>query len=359
MTGSAPTSPELRTWFEEFLEIQLVEGYGSTESGTAFIDGGILRPQVLDYKLVDVPDLGYFSTDVPHPRGEFLIKTQQMFPGYYKRAEITAEVFDADGYYRTGDIVAEVGPDQLGYVDRRNNVFKLSQGEFVTVSKLEAVFGQPAGPADLRLRQQRAAVPAGRRRAHRGCAGRHDRRSSSRRSPRRCRTSREAGLQSYEVPRDFIVETTPFTLENGLLTGIRKLARPKLKEHYGDRLEQLYADLADGQANELHALRQHGADAPALETVSRAASALLGAAASDVPADAQFTDLGGDSLSALTFANLLHDIFDVDVPVGVIVSPASDLRPSPPTSRPSGGAPSGRPLPRCTAATRPRCTPAT
>ena len=42
--------------------------------------------------------------------------------------------------------------------------------------------------------------------------------------------------------------------------------------------------------------------------------------------DVQFTDLGGDSLSALTFANLLDEIFDVDVPVGVIVSPASDLR---------------------------------
>ena len=42
-------------------------------------------------------------------------------------------------------------------------------------------------------------------------------------------------------------------------------------------------------------------------------------------ADTAFTDLGGDSLSALTFGNLLHDIFDIDVPVGVIVSPASDL----------------------------------
>jgi fatty acid CoA ligase FadD9 len=62
-----------------------------------------------------------------------------------------------------------------------------------------------------------------------------------------------------------------------------------------------------------------------LETVSRAAGALLGAASADAAPDAAFTDLGGDSLSALTFANLLHDIFDVDVPVGVIVSPASDL----------------------------------
>ena len=63
-----------------------------------------------------------------------------------------------------------------------------------------------------------------------------------------------------------------------------------------------------------------------LETVSRAAAALLGAAASDLSPDAHFTDLGGDSLSALTFANLLHEIFDIDVPVGVIVSPATDLQ---------------------------------
>ena len=128
------------------------------------------------------------------------------------------------------------------------------------------------------------------------------------------------------MPRDFLIETTPFTLENGLLTGIRKLARPKLKQHYGDRLEQLYADLAEGQANELRELRRSGADAPVLQTVSRAAAAMLGTPASDLTPDAHFTDLGGDSLSALTFANLLHEIFGVDVPVGVIVSPANDLQ---------------------------------
>ncbi|MGY2063551.1 SDR family oxidoreductase, partial [Nocardia gipuzkoensis] len=37
-------------------------------------------------------------------------------------------------------------------------------------------------------------------------------------------------------------------------------------------------------------------------------------------------DLGGDSLSALGFSNLLGDIFDVEVPVSVIVSAATDLR---------------------------------
>ncbi len=62
-----------------------------------------------------------------------------------------------------------------------------------------------------------------------------------------------------------------------------------------------------------------------LETVSRAAGALLGASARDVAPDAHFTDLGGDSLSALTFGNLLQEILDVEVPVSVIVSPANDL----------------------------------
>ncbi len=138
--------------------------------------------------------------------------------------------------------------------------------------------------------------------------------------------AKESELQSYEVPRDFIVETTPFTLENGLLTGIRKLAWPKLKQHYGERLEQLYTELAQSQADELSELRRSGADRPALETISRAAAALLGASTADVAPDAHFTDLGGDSLSALTFGNLLRDIFDIDVPVGVIVSPANDLQ---------------------------------
>src|SRR3981189_1044513 len=105
-----------------------------------FVDGQVQRPPVIDYKLVDVPDLGYFRTDRPHPRGELLVTSQDLFAGYYQRPQLTAEVFDPQGYYRTGDIVAEVGPDQLEYLDRRNNVLKLSQGEFVTVSKLEAVF---------------------------------------------------------------------------------------------------------------------------------------------------------------------------------------------------------------------------
>ncbi|BCZ25187.1 carboxylic acid reductase [Mycobacterium senriense] len=327
MTGSAPTSPELKKWAESLLQMHLMDGYGSTEAGMVLFDGEIQRPPVIDYKLVDVPDLGYFSTDRPHPRGELLLRTENMFPGYYKRAETTANVFDDDGYYRTGDVFAEIAPDRLVYVDRRNNVLKLAQGEFVTLAKLEAVFGNSPLIRQIYVYGNSAqpyllavVVPTEEALADNDIESLKPKIADSLQ-----KVAKETGLQSYEVPRDFIIETTPFTLENGLLTGIRKLAWPKLKQHYGERLEQMYADLAAGQANELAELRRSGAEAPVLQTVSRAAAAMLGAATSDLSPDAHFTDLGGDSLSALTFGNLLREIFDVDVPVGVIVSPANDL----------------------------------
>ena len=48
-------------------------------------------------------------------------------------------MFDPDGYYRTGDLMAEIGPGPLVYLDRRNNELKLSQGKLVAVSRLEPV----------------------------------------------------------------------------------------------------------------------------------------------------------------------------------------------------------------------------
>ena len=41
---------------------------------------------------------------------------------------------------QTGDVFAEIAADRLVYVDRRNNVLKLAQGEFVALSHLEAVY---------------------------------------------------------------------------------------------------------------------------------------------------------------------------------------------------------------------------
>ncbi|WP_431235993.1 carboxylic acid reductase (plasmid) [Mycolicibacterium psychrotolerans] len=326
-TGSAPTSPDLKQFVESLLDLPLVDGYASTEAGIIWLDGHVQRPPVIDYKLDDVADLGYFTTDRPHPRGELLIKTQQLFPGYFRRPDATAEVFDPQGYYRTGDVVAEVGPDQLVHLDRRNFVQKLSQGEFVAVSKLEAAYGTSPLVHQIyvygnskRPYLVAVVVPSAQALAKHDPAELNALIAESLR-----RTASAEDLQSYEIPRGFLLDATPFSVENGLLTGIGKLARPALKARYGPRLEDLYTRLSKGQAADLQTLRRQGANAPVLQTLRHAAAALLGTTTGAVPPAAHFIDLGGDSLSALTFAELLRDIFAFDVPVAVIISPATDF----------------------------------
>src|SRR6185312_6503012 len=122
--ATAPLAAEMKTFIDAALGVHITDGYGTTEVGGLSRDGVVMRPPVIDYKLVDVPELGYFLTDTPYPRGELLVKTQTTMPGYYKRPDVTAEVFDPDGYYRTGDVVAEIEPDRLAYVDRSKNVLK-------------------------------------------------------------------------------------------------------------------------------------------------------------------------------------------------------------------------------------------
>jgi len=320
--GSAALSPEIKAFMEEVLDQHLLIGYSSTEiaGGMIVADEHVLRPPVVDYKLLDVPELGYFNTDKPYPRGELAVKSARFMAGYYNRPDLTTTMFDEDGYYKTGDIMAEVGPDRLRYVDRRNNVIKLAQGEFVAVSRLEALYSTSPLIHQIYIygNSERSfllavIVPTG-----------NDVDPSMITQSLR-QIARDNQLNGYEIPRDFLIETEPFSLANGLLSGVGKFLRPQLKARYGDRLERLYARMADDQLSQLRALRTGGADQPVLATVVKAVQATLGVATADVSPEARFIDLGGDSLSALTFSTLLADIDGVEVPVGVVVDPTGDL----------------------------------
>jgi fatty acid CoA ligase FadD9 len=331
--ASAPLAPELAQFMNECLGFEMGNNYGATEVAAVLSNNRILRPPVIEYRLDDVPELGYFKTDKPHPRGELCIKTTSVMLGYYKRPDATAAVFDDDGYYKTGDIMEEVAPDHLIYVDRRNNVLKLSQGEFVAISRLEAIFtnGDPLiRQAYLYGTSERAFlvgvfVPDEATLRQMGVEGDAGAIKQALREAIQ-RVARSEKLQSYEVPRDFIVEREPFSAENGLLAGIGKYQRPRFKERYGDKLEQLYDHIAASQQGELEALRREGGNLPVLETVTRAMKATLGLESVDPSQKTSFSDLGGDSLSAVGFSLLLEEIYGVEVPVSVINHPAGSLQ---------------------------------
>jgi fatty acid CoA ligase FadD9 len=327
MCGSAPLSKDMHAFVESLMDITVSDGYGSTENaGGIMRNGKLVRPPVTDYKLVDVPELGYSTADQPHPRGELYLKATTLIPGYYKHPELSADIFDADGFYKTGDVMAEIGPDHLVYLDRRNNVIKLSQGEFVAVSNLEATYSTSPYIRQIFIYGSSeqsfllaVIVP------NPDAIGDGDARTLIANSMQQL--AADAHLNSYEVPRDFLLESDPFTGDNGLLSGVGKLLRPALKAHYLDRLDAIYAEIAAGQDDQLDGLRAASRHQPTIDTVRGAAMATLGLDTNGaaLPADAKFIDLGGDSLSAFSFATLLEEIFGIDVPVQTIVSPTATL----------------------------------
>jgi fatty acid CoA ligase FadD9 len=335
-TGAAPTAPEVVRFLTDGLGIQLTDAYGSTEVARIAVNG-VVQPGV-DYKLLDLPDLGYTRADRPFPRGELAVKSARQTPGYFRNPAANAALLDEDGFMRTGDIVEERGPGRIVWIDRKHDAIRLAQGEYVNVARLEAlfstqspyldqafVFGESSRDCLLAvlvpnrtLAGPEAARPSG------------DTASASRelKDLLRAEISRIAslsGLSSYEIPRDFLVADEPFTTENGLLSDAGKLRRPKLKERYGNDLKRLYEEIGERQARAAAAV-ENLAGAPLVERISAAVAAVLGR--DHIGRDEigrSFVTLGGDSLSAARLHSLLVTILPTQVDAGTILDPQLSL----------------------------------
>jgi fatty-acyl-CoA synthase len=122
VVGGAPMPQALlETWQRRGVE--LVEGYGLTEAAPNVLYAGKPYPHV-DVSLSD--------------DGELLVEGPNVFPGYWRNPDATAEAFTADGKLRTGDIAER--DDEGNYrIKGRLKELVISGGENVYPAEVEAV----------------------------------------------------------------------------------------------------------------------------------------------------------------------------------------------------------------------------
>jgi acyl-CoA synthetase (AMP-forming)/AMP-acid ligase II len=103
ISGGAPLPPEVWEKFKERYGQEILECYGSSETGR-------IASNLLSERIPGSP--GHILQDVQHKfgkSGEILIKSPGLFPGYYKNLAATKAAYTADGWWRTGDIGEMVG----------------------------------------------------------------------------------------------------------------------------------------------------------------------------------------------------------------------------------------------------------
>ncbi|KAF0683809.1 Aste57867_24193 [Aphanomyces stellatus] len=283
VTGSAPLADDVMAFFRVVLDCAVHEGYGQSEctGAVAVTDtfdlsvGTVGAPLCCaEVKLISVPEMGYDVTDTVHGdatsnnrmavngRGEICYRGPSIFPGYYRAPNKTAEAIDADGWLHSGDIGVWTLDGRLKIIDRKKNIFKLSQGEYVAPEKIENVVNQSAFvaqsfiygdslhsilvaiivPHETALKQLGAALGRALESFAELC---NDPKVVDAVQKDLVAVAKQAHLHGFEIPRAIMLTPEAFTVENDMLTPTFKLKRNDAKKKYDNHIHDLYAQSGD------------------------------------------------------------------------------------------------------------------
>jgi len=248
--GAAPIDPSVKGFIREVTGAYFIEGYGQTENcaagcGTMFAnycfeDGAIGVPMpYTGIKLADVADMGYHAAE---GKGEICFRGHNVMKGYYKDPEKTAEAIDDEGWLHTGDIGCWTENGQLKIIDRKKHIFKLAQGEYVAPERLEGVYAKSPLVDQLfiygnSLQSFLVAVIVANEAEYNKLGKDKDALMKAINA-----FGKENKLKGFEMIRGCVVESEPFSVENGLLTPTQKAKRPVIQQKYKPALEALYTE---------------------------------------------------------------------------------------------------------------------
>jgi len=114
--------------------IRVMEGYGLTETSPVIAVGGFEPENNLIGTVGPVVD----NVEVKIAAdGEILTKSASVMKGYYNKPDLTAQEFDEEGWFHTGDIGELVNGKFLKITDRKKEMFKTSGGKYIAPQVIE------------------------------------------------------------------------------------------------------------------------------------------------------------------------------------------------------------------------------
>ena len=311
--GGAATAQIVLDFFTRILDCIVADGYGASEVGGIAINNNIL-PNVI-VKLISVPELDYFTTDEPFSRGEICVKTPTMFRGYLNSEE---SPFDEEGFYHTGDIGQLEGKGILRLIDRRKNVFKLSQGEFVAAQRIESIYvsipiiQQICVYGNTLMDSILAIVVVDSIEIHKRAAVSGVSTESLLYSVSLqqeildliTEIAEKEKLESFNIPSGLILTLEPFTEENDMLTASMKMKRNSIISHYKPQLDKLYNQVSNielGEAPDISDIESVTLD---LQNIFK--NLIKMPKETSFPIEKPLRFLGGDSLSFVAFSRTIE-----------------------------------------------------
>ncbi|OJJ01258.1 hypothetical protein ASPVEDRAFT_131090 [Aspergillus versicolor CBS 583.65] len=264
MNGGGPVSKETQKFLSMAIA-PMISGYGLTETSAmgALNDPGAWNPDALgeppaciEVKLVDFPDAGYYTKNTP-PQGEIWIRGGSVSKEYYKNEEETKKAYAEGGWFMTGDIGEFDKNGHLKIIDRKKNLVKTLNGEYIALEKLESVYRSspvvgnicvfaaedqdrpiaiivPVEPALKKIAQDNNIEGDSVETLV------HNEKLKSIVLQQLQTAGRSSGLKGIEIISGVVLADEEWTPQNGYMTAAQKLQRRKIVSKFQKEIDQAY-----------------------------------------------------------------------------------------------------------------------
>ena len=231
--GAAPSSVALLEWWKK-LGVEIFQIYGMTEDcvyahfnsrlGNKF--GTVGRP---------LPGL---QVKIDAATQEIRVKSSCLMRGYYKQPDLSAEMFDEEGYLKTGDTGSIDSEGYLTIIGRVKDQFKTDKGKYISPAPIELQLTQ--NPDIEQVCVVGMGIPQPIALVVLSAQGKAKSKEEITRSLTETMDRINPHLEPYEKLETAVIMKQDWTIENGLLTPSMKLKRNELERIHVPKYPQWY-----------------------------------------------------------------------------------------------------------------------